>query len=91
MAVNTHVTADRFQRAEQIFEQTMFHFGLTAADAANQVVMVIARDLIGEMAIPSMRGADQSDSGEELQRSIDGGLGNARKFLPGQFVHFTGG
>src|SRR5688500_7680617 len=62
-----------------MFEQSMFNFYLAATDPANDMMMVVARDLIGEVTVAGMRWTRQPVSRQEFQRTIDSGFCQPRK------------
>ena len=63
----------------------MFDFYFTATDPANNMMMVVARNLIGQVAAPGMGWMRQSVSGEEFQRTIDSWFRQPRKIPLGLF------
>jgi len=69
----------------------MFHFELASAFAADNVVMILPRNLIGKMSTTGMGRPRQSVLGEKFQRAIDRRFGNTRQFPPRLFVDFSGG
>ena len=90
MTVYFAIAAGFLQCSIQILEQGMFHFELASAFAADNVVVIFTRNLIGKMSIAGMGGPHQSILGEEIQRAIDRRFGNTRQFTPRLFVDFTG-
>ena len=69
----------------------MFNFNFTAASPANDMVMVIARYLVRQTAITSLRGVRQAVSRQEIQRTIDSWFRQPRKIPLGLFIDFGGG
>ncbi|HLE92070.1 MAG TPA: hypothetical protein VI753_13050 [Anaerolineales bacterium] len=69
----------------------MFNFNFTAADPANDMVMVFACDLIGQVAAAGMRRVRKSVSREEFEGTIYSRFREPRKVAFGLFVDFGGG
>jgi len=74
-----------------MFEQSMFNFYLTATDPANDMMMIIARDLIGQVAVAGMGWTCQPVSRQEFQCTIDSGFRQPRKIPLCLFIDFGGG
>ena len=66
----------------------MFHFDFTATDSTHDMVMVLASDLIGEMAVPGMGGMHQSVLCKKLERAIDSRFRETGQLLAGLFIDF---
>jgi len=73
------------------FEQSVLDFYFTATNPANNVVMVIARDLIGPVAAAGLRWTRKPVSCQEFQRTINRRFCEARKVLFGLSVDFGRG
>src|SRR5687768_10000035 len=73
-----------------MFEQSMFNFYLTATDPANDMMMIVARDLIGEVTVAGMRWTCQPVPCQEFQRTIDSGFCQPRKIPLGLFIDLAG-
>jgi hypothetical protein len=65
----------------------MFDFYFTATDPANDMMMVIARDLIRQVAVTGMGWTRQSVLGEEFQSTIDSWFRQPRKIPLGLFIN----
>ncbi len=86
MAVHETETAAGFQVGVEGFERSMFDLNFYAAFTADEVMMVLFGNLINEMSAADMRGMRQSILGQELERAVDGRLGQAGEVLSGAFV-----
>lgn len=64
----------------------MFNFHLTATDPANDMMMVVARDLIGKVAVTGMGWTCQPVSRKEFQGAIDSWFRQPRKIPLGLFI-----
>lgn len=89
MAVDVPKAAGLLQAAVEVFEQGMFDFDFTTTQSTQDVMMILPRDLVGEMSIPHMGWTRQSVLDQELQRPVYGRLGDARQLAPGFFEYFT--
>ena len=81
VAVNIAITAGFFQCAIKAFEQGMLDFDFAAAGPADQVMVVIPRNLIGEMSVAAMRGPHETVFCEKFEGAVDGRLCDTGKFL----------
>jgi hypothetical protein len=66
MTINTHVAAGGFQFLVETFEQLMLYFDFASADTADDMVMIVFRNLIGHMATPRMGWAHKSVFREKI-------------------------
>jgi len=64
----------------------MFDFYFTATDPANDMMVVIARDLIRQVATPGMSWTCQPVSRQEFERTIDSWFRQPRKIPLGLFI-----
>ncbi len=57
-----------------VVERIRFQVQVRAADPANQVVVIMPGQLIGQVTTSDLGGMDNAVPGQEIQRSINGGL-----------------
>jgi hypothetical protein len=69
----------------------MLDFDFTPAISTNDMMMLNARDLVGQVSIGCVRGAHQTVIRQEFQGAVNSRLGNAGQFLDGFFVYGGGG
>lgn len=86
MAVNETKTATGFQVGVEGCERSMFDLNFYAAFTADEMMMVLFGDLINEMSAADMSGMHQSILGQELERAVDGRLGQAGEVLSGTLI-----
>jgi hypothetical protein len=89
MAVNAFESACGFQCLVEGGEQIVFHFDFSLADAADDVVVVVVRDLIGQVPAPGVGRPHQSVLCEEFQSAVDGRFGQPGQFRESLFVDIS--
>ena len=67
----------------------MLNFNFAATDPANQMVMIFARYLIGQVTMAAMRWTYQSVLCQEFESSLNGRLGQARQLAAGLFIDLS--
>ena len=90
MAVNASITTGRFQQTVQTFKQGMFHFHLYTAISANDMVMFIPCNLVGDMPAGCVGWTHQAFVRKEFQGAIDRRFSETRQFNERLFIDFTG-
>ena len=70
------------------FEQLMADLAGSSTAAADQVMMVVMGDLIGELAVPDVGSQQQTLGCQKGQCAVDGGFGDPGHGLAGGFVDF---
>ena len=74
MTIDGAESAVGFQFSVNSFKWGMVDLDLATAFAADQVMMVLLRDFVDQMSVAYVGGAGQSVLGQELERSVNGGL-----------------
>ena len=70
------------------FEQLMADLAGSSAAAADQVVVVVMGNLVGELAVSDMGSQQQALGSQKGQRAVDGSFGDPGHGLAGEFVDF---
>jgi hypothetical protein len=79
MASFNQVTGLEFNLGNCRAERLGFKVHLRAASPANQVVVVVTGQFIGQVTSASLGGMDNAVPDQEFQRSVDGGLRHAAR------------
>ena len=88
MTINATITAGCFQYSVETLKQDMFDLDFATAISAEYMMVVIPRDLVGQMSIGCIRGAYHGEIRQEFEGSIHRWLGETRKFQAGFFINF---
>ena len=70
------VTGLAFDLGNRSVERIRLKVQLCAADPANQVMVIVSGQLIGQVTTANLGGMDNAVPGQEFQRAVDGGLGH---------------
>ena len=91
MTINTQKSARRFQFAVKTFQQGMLDLDFAATDPADNVMMVVACDLVAQMTIAGLGGTHDPILCQEFERAIHGRFGETRQLTLRLLVHFAWG
>lgn len=91
MTINTHITAFRFQFAVEVLKQPVPHLDLAAADPANEMVMILPGNFIGQMTAGGPGGTCQAVFRKKLERAVNGWFGESGQIMFCLLIDLTRG
>src|SRR5512138_672257 len=90
MIVGKTIAARRFQLRINVLHQRVLELHLCAALPADQVMMPGARQLVSQVPRGFAHGPCEAVARKEIERAVDGRLGQAGKLLAGKLIDLCG-